>query len=172
MDEKLKTCPFCGGKGVQHSLAEDGSTVWATGCEMVDCLMYWYESPIQADNAEIGIKAWNTRAHDDGAVAYCEPDNPFNETAFAWLGSERDELRHTMPLYTHPPRTTEDARDAARYRWLRDLPRNYDGRKNGFHVTLAMAKDKPREWVIESIRGLDLDAAIDAALSACGEAES
>jgi len=35
-------------------------------------------------------------------MAYCEPDNPFNETAFAWPGSERDEIRHTTALYASP----------------------------------------------------------------------
>lgn len=40
-----------------------------------------------------------TRNDSGEAVAYCEPDNPFKESAFAWPGAERDELRHTMPLY-------------------------------------------------------------------------
>jgi hypothetical protein len=35
-------------------------------------------------------------------VAYCEPDNPMNSTAFAWPGSAREE-RHSAPLFSHPP---------------------------------------------------------------------
>lgn len=36
------------------------------------------------------------------AVAYCDPDDPINSTAFAWPGSDRDKSRHTHPLYMHP----------------------------------------------------------------------
>lgn len=31
-------------------------------------------------------------------AAFCEPDNPFNGTAFAWPGTAR-EARHSLPLY-------------------------------------------------------------------------
>ena len=37
-------------------------------------------------------------------VAWMCPDDPYNETAFAWPGTARDEIYHTQPLYTHPSR--------------------------------------------------------------------
>ena len=62
----------------------------------------------------------NLTVGSDEPVAHCCPDDPFNATAFAWPGSERNDKYHTMPLYTHPAPSAEDARDAARYRWLRN----------------------------------------------------
>jgi hypothetical protein len=35
------------------------------------------------------------------AAAYCDPSDPINSTAFAWLGTDRTE-RHREPLFTHP----------------------------------------------------------------------
>jgi hypothetical protein len=35
------------------------------------------------------------------AVAYCDPSDPINSTAFAWPGTDRAE-RHREPLFTHP----------------------------------------------------------------------
>lgn len=35
-------------------------------------------------------------------IAYCDPTDPSNATAFAWPGTARDVSRHTETLYTHP----------------------------------------------------------------------
>ena len=61
-----------------------------------------------------------------------------------------------VPLYTAPPPTAEVEKKAARYDWLRALPLF-----GAWDVTRVRPN---REWLIDSLRADDLDAAIDAAL--------
>jgi hypothetical protein len=83
----------------------DTNAVWVR-CNAQDC-------PLQGH--AIHIDDWNTRADSGEAVAYCEPDNPFNDKAFAWPGSKRDPLRHTMPLFTYPRATSVDVLNLQRF---------------------------------------------------------
>lgn len=63
------------------------------------------ESPLVLRIVDETIKSFGIRlsklSHID-AIAYCDPSDPFNSTAFAWPGTARDISRHTEPLYTHP----------------------------------------------------------------------
>lgn len=57
-------------------------------------------------------------------VAYCDPSDPHNSTAFAWPGTMRIPHIHTMPLYTAQPAPTPSddvIRDAERWRAMRKL---------------------------------------------------
>ncbi len=38
---------------------------------------------------------------------------------------DKDGVFRKIPLYTHPPQPTQDAKDASRYRWLRDFADSY-----------------------------------------------
>lgn len=54
------------------------------------------------------------------AVAYCDPSDPINSTAFAWPGTDRDVARQKTPLYTAPtlrPVSNEDVEAAAETLW-------------------------------------------------------
>lgn len=59
-------------------------------------------------------------------------------------------------LYTAPPPTAEVEKKAARYDWLRAIP---------LFGAWDVARVRPnREWLIDSLRADELDAAIDAAI--------
>lgn len=62
------------------------------------------------------------------------------------------------------PAGVDAQRDAERYRWLRNLHRGF---KHGeLVISLAKQQPKPYQWKVDTLRGSDLDAAIDAAISA------
>ena len=105
----------------------------------------------------------HTRADSGEAVAYCEIDNPINELAFAWPGTDR-KTQHDTPLYLRPSDTELDPRDAARLDWLDAQVRE------GTRVELAKGlfgnsveiglRSPPRAFVKDTVRE-----AIDAAIA-------
>ena len=69
---------------------------------------------------------------------------------------------------THPApcaRHCEAEKDAARYRWLRALPKG-SCHGSGMTITIAKARPDPCSWMNDSVRGDEMDAAIDAAIQA------
>ena len=60
-------------------------------------------------------------------------------------------------------RLRESEKDAARYRWLRALPKG-SCHGSGMTITIANARPGPCSWMNDSVRGDDMDAAIDAAM--------
>lgn len=121
------------------------------------------------------LACWNTRAHEGGeAVAwmkvereYHEYENSAMEDNVGYLVTRYSATKPLnaegwIALYTHPPRAQsagDDARDAARYRWLRrvdaDVPRELDVVDHLGYV----------------YEGINLDKAIDADQSERGETE-
>lgn len=55
------------------------------------------------------------------AVAYCDPSDPINSTAFAWPGSDRDVARHRTALYPAPTLRPVSDEDVALARQASDL---------------------------------------------------
>ena len=75
---------------------------------------------------------------------------------------------------THPApcaRHCEAEKDAARYRWLRDLPKG-SCHGSGMTITIAKARPDPCSWMNDSVRGDDMDAAIDAAMQSTEAGDS
>lgn len=60
-------------------------------------------------------------------------------------------------------RLREAEKDAERYRWLRALPKG-SCHGSGMTITIAKARPDPCSWMNDSVRGDDMDAAIDAAM--------
>lgn len=65
-----------------------------------------------------------------------------------------------------PEQLRRMAKDAARYRWLRSLPRH--ARHDDLLIMLCKSRAAPNNWMLETIRGELLDQAIDAALEGGG----
>lgn len=60
-------------------------------------------------------------------------------------------------------RLREAEKDAERYRWLRALPKG-SCHGSGMTIIIANARPDPCSWMNDSVRGDDMDAAIDAAM--------
>ena len=75
--------------------------------------------------------------------------------AVMWAAADRlDELVR---------RLREAEKDAERYRWLRALPKG-SCHGSGMTIAIANARPDPCSWMNDSVRGDDMDAAIDAAI--------
>ena len=68
-------------------------------------------------------------------------------------------------------RLREAEKDAARYRWLRALPKG-SCHGSGMTITIANARPDPCSWMNDSVRGDDMDAAIDAAMQSTEAGDS
>lgn len=165
---ELKPCPFCGSKSVD---IREGSTfrwriVVCTGCEAT-CGEIRHDT--MADDqvkAEVetharAIAEWNARDEDKGeAVAWMRRNVTYKAHDGSNLTGRRDGERilserkvyeDDIPLYTRPSTTSaEDARDAARYRWLRE---NEDDRNRVFQSSCFEDLDKAIDAVVSAERG-------------------
>lgn len=158
MSIELKPCPFCGSDSITN---HDTLIGYSVGCDKCGAV-----AAHCATEAE-SISAWNTRTSiqqaESGPVG--EPrarvelmktgGNAGLSTRIIELDiATRERLRPGDLLYTHPaPGVPDDvARDAKRYRWLRD--------RDHWPAPFASSQDP------EPVRGTDLDAAIDAAMIA------
>ena len=68
-------------------------------------------------------------------------------------------------------RLREAEKDAERYRWLRALPKG-SCHGSGMTITIAKARPDPCSWMNDSVRGDDMDAAIDAAMQSTEAGDS
>lgn len=60
----------------------------------------------------------------------------------------------------------QEAKDAARYRWLRNHPQGSSANKGGeIRFSFTVSRPEPKQWCVDTKRGAEMDAAIDAALS-------
>ena len=61
MSEKLKPCPFCGGKGGKQTLGKAmlGGVYWTIACMKCHCTTAGYM------NVSNAVKAWNRRVNDE-----------------------------------------------------------------------------------------------------------
>lgn len=70
----------------------------------------------------------------------------------AWIIGEKDR------------RIAELEKDAARYRFLRNHPQKRENLGGEIHFSFAVSRPEPKQWCIDTKRGADMDAAIDAAM--------
>lgn len=98
---------------------------------------------LRAENAELAQSLAESRANDQAAMGWL--------TSLRWASGDRGE-RMLPDIVTH---IEELAKDAGRYRWLRDRI-EYKG---------DMVIAKCSEWSIESWSGDDPDTAIDTAMA-------
>lgn len=186
----LLPCPFCGGQPFETELQHLNPRVgwyWVIGCGNEDCPVDGCYS--DCPTYEEAVAAWNRRARPagaQGAVAYRltmrsgvsdRNDNvvgDFNDritaTVVGALLKDADCLnapeysRFDIDPVTHPPAASEDAVDAARYRWLVKLWA-HDQRHMNQHGPEVHA-------VLDAFKSGDtskVDAAIDAARDGEGE---
>lgn len=104
-------------------------------------------------------------------VAYCDPSDPHNSTAFAWPGTMRIAHVHKMPLYTAQPASTTDddvRRDAERWKSLERFLRNGHIPGPGYGRHIKLVETCPMYGEEREVR--DLKSNIDAAIrKASGE---
>lgn len=163
MNTELEPCPFCGDQDAE--VAESSVPTIAGGKKQaVYCTGCFCEGPTADTHAE-AIAAWNRRAaqpvsagltdeqidmrvrtacHSDPTMASGEYCLTIDEVRALLSAAQRD----SQPVAD----TSADARDAARYRWLRDS---------------AMPDDVFE--LLERVEGDDLDVEIDAAIAASRE---
>ena len=120
---QLLPCPFCGGTPLAGSSYDEDVLLHNIRCRCGAGVNDFF-------GQEEAIEAWNTR---QAAVAWMSSGEA---KPFAWLvrrvdgeynavsESYANQINNSFggvafPVYTHPPRAAEDARDAERYRWLR-----------------------------------------------------
>ena len=101
---------------------------------------------LRAENVELAQSLAESRANDQAAMGWL--------TSLRWASGDRGE-RMLPELVTHIEGL---AKDAGRYRWLRD--------RDHWPAPFASSQDP------EPVRGIDLDAAIDAAMLAAKKASA
>jgi Lar family restriction alleviation protein len=169
----LKPCPFCGGQPEDCDVSD----------YFVVCPSCCIEGPHSVDNSRAqAVKEWNTRAQAPAAEPLTETPTAWAVRSvsanFLGLYSTEGHARSMMadrsrpddaelvPLHERahgigtaaaPVTLTDDARDAARYRWLREENQKVAG-------PAAYAP-----WGGEIMFGAELDAALDKALAAAKE---
>ena len=119
---------------MQHIAAANPATITALTAEL---------RRLRAENAELAKSLAESRANDQAAMGWL--------TSLRWASGDRGE-RMLPELVTHIEGL---AKDAGRYRWLRDRI-EYKG---------DMVIAKCSEWSIESWSGDDPDTAIDTAMA-------
>lgn len=162
----LTACPFCGGHAHWCMCDEEGChRIECDGCRFqLDLLEELNDFDTVEQIREVMARRWNTRADQGGEeVAVADAKCPMCSAPVVVFPDYSDG-RGTSYEYAHPPRATavEDARDAARYRWIKD------------HVDIIDCKEPHGMysgwlWERESLGDgfmIDLDERIDTALSA------
>lgn len=167
--EELKPCPFCGSEAAFRNDDDSGHWIECTNaacgvCTNIRVALMDDVRPMLADQ-------WNNRATPAGVTAPTEGALDPREGMCGlhpyefWIGgvSLRWYLKREVdPLLakltaTSPPVGQDDARDAARYRWLRNTAGSQQG---------------PEVWVDGDYHlGRYMDAAIDAAMSTAPASE-
>ena len=101
---------------------------------------------LRADNAELAQSLAESRANDQAAMGWL--------TSLRWASGDRGE-RMLPELVAH---IEELAKDAGRYRWLRDEALNIDGWAPAVVITEG-------SMIQQFLEGLDLDDEIDTAMA-------
>ena len=104
----------------------------------------------------------NPDSEDDG-IEICQPPTGLDEESsrdMEFIGAANPSV--VLELVR---RLREAEKDAERYRWLRALPKG-SCHGSGMTITIAKARPDPCSWMNDSVRGDDMDAAIDAAIQA------
>lgn len=96
-EQQALPCPFCGAEPDLSFNSVSCGCAASPFIERVDALQVWntraaQPSPVVKQNLTTQPAAAQE------AVAYCQPDDPLNSSAFSWPGTDR-KPSHTTPLY-------------------------------------------------------------------------
>ena len=154
MTEQLKPCPFCGAEAY----------IEQPGTRRQSCIVECGSCGLRHDSGDEGDRcgtSWNRRALESRVLAE-RKEEPVAQIIRRKTYSGLDvwdikifdkDMQHGTKLFTHP--LPDDAKDAARYRWLKDQKDEFDKMAG---ASCYGTKLSNRLWQEE-----DWDAAIDRA---------
>lgn len=64
MSEKLKPCPFCGGKAEIRTMIYAGNALYYVRCPRINCFIHCFTKKKYETEAE-AVEAWNRRVNDE-----------------------------------------------------------------------------------------------------------